>query len=61
MVGMTDLYGCILGFLDRSNYFFFQVAPQLYSGGLADPVQTYYFSENLVAQTFEFVAGNSDH
>jgi hypothetical protein len=34
-------YGRILGFLDRSRYFFFQVAPQLYSQG--------YLSENLVA------------
>jgi hypothetical protein len=28
----------ILGFLDRSRYFFFQVAPQLYSRGWVDPV-----------------------
>jgi hypothetical protein len=26
----TDPHGCILGVLDRSRYFFFQVAPQLY-------------------------------
>jgi hypothetical protein len=32
------LYGRILGFLDRSRYFFFQVAPQLYSRGWVDPV-----------------------
>jgi hypothetical protein len=25
----TDPYGCILGFLDRSLYFFFQIDPQL--------------------------------
>jgi hypothetical protein len=31
MVSVTDPYGRILGFLDRSRYFFFQVAPQLYS------------------------------
>jgi hypothetical protein len=32
VVSMTDPYGHILGFLDRSRfYFFFQVAPQLYS------------------------------
>jgi hypothetical protein len=30
---VTDPYGSILGFLDRSRYFFFQVAPQLYSRG----------------------------
>jgi hypothetical protein len=29
----TDPYGRILGFLDRSRYFFYQVAPQLYSRG----------------------------
>jgi CBS-domain-containing membrane protein len=28
-ISVTDLYGGILGFLDRSSYFFFQVAPQL--------------------------------
>jgi hypothetical protein len=32
-VSVTDPYGRILGFLDRSRYFFFQVAPQLYSRG----------------------------
>jgi hypothetical protein len=31
VVSRTDPYGHILGFLDRSRYFFFQVAPQLYS------------------------------
>jgi hypothetical protein len=31
VVSVTDSYGHILGFLDRSHYFFFQVAPQLYS------------------------------
>jgi hypothetical protein len=35
---MTDRYGRILGFLDRSRYFFYQVAPQLYSRGWVDPV-----------------------
>jgi hypothetical protein len=30
MVSVTDPYGCILGFLDQSRYFFFQVGPQLY-------------------------------
>jgi hypothetical protein len=29
----TDPYGRILGFLDRSRFFFIQVAPQLYSRG----------------------------
>jgi hypothetical protein len=31
MVSETDPYSNILGFLDLSRYFFFQVAPQLYS------------------------------
>jgi hypothetical protein len=38
VVSVTNPYGCILGFLDRSRNFFFQVAPQLYSGGWVDPV-----------------------
>jgi hypothetical protein len=33
VVIVTDPYGRNLGFLDRSRYFFFQVAPQLYSRG----------------------------
>jgi hypothetical protein len=31
VISVTDPYGRILAFLDRSRYFFFQVAPQLYS------------------------------
>jgi hypothetical protein len=38
MVSVTDPYGNILGFLHRSRYFSFQVAPQLYSRGCVDPV-----------------------
>jgi hypothetical protein len=33
VVSVTNPYGRNLGFLDRSRYFFFQVAPQLYSRG----------------------------
>jgi hypothetical protein len=33
VVSVMDPYSSILGFLDRSHYFFFQVAPQLYSRG----------------------------
>jgi hypothetical protein len=33
-----DPYGRILGFIDQSRYFFFQVATQLYSRGRVDPV-----------------------
>jgi hypothetical protein len=33
VVSATDPHGRILGFLDWSRYYFFQVAPQLYSRG----------------------------
>jgi hypothetical protein len=33
VVSATDPYGSNFDFLDRSRYFFFQVAPQLYSRG----------------------------
>jgi hypothetical protein len=38
VVSATDRHGRILGFLDRSRYYFFQVALQLYSRGWEDPV-----------------------
>jgi hypothetical protein len=38
VLSMMDPYSRILGFLDRSRYYFFQVAPQLYSRGWVDPV-----------------------
>jgi hypothetical protein len=55
-------HGHILGFLDQSRYYFFQVAPQ----AERNPFQTYYFSENLIApgidpETSGSVARNSDH
>jgi hypothetical protein len=37
VVSVTDPYGRILGFIDRSRYFFFLVAPQLYSTKLSGP------------------------
>jgi hypothetical protein len=37
MVSAMDPYSRILGFLDCSHYFFFQVAPQLYSRDWVDP------------------------
>jgi hypothetical protein len=46
-------YGRNLDFLDRSRYFFFQVAPQLYSRRWVDPVPDPHFSENLVTQGIE--------
>jgi hypothetical protein len=33
VVSVTNPYGRIVGFLDRSRYFFIQAAPQLYSRG----------------------------
>jgi hypothetical protein len=53
MVTVTDPYGRIFAFLDRSRYFFFHVAPQLWSGVEWTPFQTHYFSENLVVQGIE--------
>jgi hypothetical protein len=47
VVSVTDSYGRILGFLDRSRNFFFQIDPQLYSRGWVDPVSwvyCYYYS-----------------
>jgi hypothetical protein len=38
VVSAADPYGRILGFLNRSRYFFFQAAPRLYSRGWVDPV-----------------------
>jgi hypothetical protein len=38
VVSATDLHGRNLDFIDRSRYYFFQVAPQLYSRGWVDPV-----------------------
>jgi hypothetical protein len=38
VVRVTNPYGHILAFLDQSRYFFFQLAPQLYSRGWVDPV-----------------------
>jgi hypothetical protein len=37
VVSATDPHGRILGFLDRSRYYFFQLTPQLYSRGCVDP------------------------
>jgi hypothetical protein len=42
-------YGRNLGLLDKSHYFFFQVAPQCMHEAEQTLFQTHYFSENLVA------------
>jgi hypothetical protein len=52
-VNARSPYGRILRFLDRSRYFFFQVAPQLYSEAECTPFQTHYSSEDLVAPGIE--------
>jgi hypothetical protein len=66
VVSVTDLYCRILGFLDRSCYFFFQVAPQLYSRGWVDPAPDQLFlrkcgSAGNQTRTSGSVARNSDH
>jgi hypothetical protein len=61
-----DPYGRILGFLDRSSYIFFQVAPQFYSRGWVDPVPDPLLlrksgSAGNRTHTSGSVARNSDH
>jgi hypothetical protein len=38
VVTVTDLYSCILGFVDRRIYLFLQLAPELYSRDWVGPV-----------------------
>jgi hypothetical protein len=40
VISATESHGHILGFLDRSRYYFFEIAPQLYSRGLSVNVGT---------------------
>jgi hypothetical protein len=66
VVSVTDLYGRILGFLDRSRYFFFQVAPQLYPRSWVDPVPDPLLlrkcsSAGNPTRTSGSVARHSDH
>jgi hypothetical protein len=66
VVSVTNSYGCNLGFLDWSRYFFFQVAPQLCSRGWVDPIPDplllrKYRSAGNRTRTFGSVARNSDH
>jgi hypothetical protein len=53
IVSVTHPCGLILGCLDRSRYYFFQVAPQMYSRGWVDPVPDHYLSVNLVVPEIE--------
>jgi hypothetical protein len=66
VVSVTDPYCHILHIQDRSRYFFFQVAPQLYSWGWVDPVLDPLLlrkcsSAGNRTQTSGFVARKSDH
>jgi hypothetical protein len=66
MVSATNSHGHILCFLDWSHYYFFQVAPQLYSRGCVDPVPDPLLlrksgSSKNQTRTSESVARNSDH
>jgi hypothetical protein len=59
-------YGRILGFLNRSRYFFLQVAPQLYPWGWVNPVPDPLLLRNSGSagngtRTSGSVARNSDH
>jgi hypothetical protein len=53
VASVTDPYGRILAFLDRSRYYFFQVAPQLTHEAEWTPFQTHYLSKNLEEQGIE--------
>jgi hypothetical protein len=53
VVGVTDLYGRILGFLDRSRYFSIKQLLNCTHEAEWTPFQTHYFSENLVAPGIE--------
>jgi hypothetical protein len=43
----------IIGFLDRSRYYFFQIAPQFAHEAEWTPFQTRYFSENVEVPEIE--------
>jgi hypothetical protein len=66
VVGVAVPYGRILGSLDRSRYFSFQVAPQLYSRGWVYPVPDPLLlrksdSSGTGTRTSGSVTRNSDH
>jgi hypothetical protein len=61
VVSVTDPYGHILGFIDRSSYFFFQVAPQLYSQDWMDPILDPLLLGKSEPGTSGSVARNSGH
>jgi hypothetical protein len=66
VVSATDPHNRIFGFLDRSRYYFFQVAPELYLRGRVDQDPDPLILRNLAAPEIESgtsgsVARNSDH
>jgi hypothetical protein len=66
VVNAADPYRSNLDFLDRSRYFFFKVAPQLYSRGWVGPVPDPLLvrksgSPGNRSRTSGSVARNSDH
>jgi hypothetical protein len=66
VVSATNPHGSILGFLDRSRYSFFHVAPQLYLRGWVHPVPDPLLlkksgSAGNRTWTSGSVARNSDH
>jgi hypothetical protein len=65
VVRVTDPYDRILGFLDRSRYFFFQAVPHLYSRGwvdlVSDPLLIKSGGAGNWTRSSGSVAKNSDH
>jgi hypothetical protein len=66
VVRLTDPYGRNLDLLERNGYFFFQVAPQLYSWGWVDSVPDSlvfrkFGSARNRTRTSGSVARNSEH
>jgi hypothetical protein len=53
VVSVTDPYGRILGFLDRSRYFSIKQLFSCTHEAEWTPFQTHYFSENLVVPGIE--------
>jgi hypothetical protein len=66
IVSVKDPYGRILDFLDRDQYFFFQIVPQLYARAWVDPVPDPLLLRKSGpagnrTRTSGFDARNSDH
>jgi hypothetical protein len=66
VVSTTYPYGRILGFLNRSSYFFFQVPHQLYPRGWVNPAPDPLFLRKSGitgnrTRDFWICSGNSDH